>query len=155
MKKTLIGGAIVAVLVAAALAGRVLYDVFSLAGVAYAFGVGDGSNLFAPAATAIVFWVLFLVLVVEVPVLVVRRLDWKEGRLTPVSAREAWFAAHVSAAQRTRKRLQWAMAGWDNYLQQRDRAASLAIAAIGRRQHPSLEATAEDGAGGAVDEDAA
>jgi hypothetical protein len=149
MKNALICGAVAAALGAVALAVRVLYDVFSLAGLAYAFGIGNGSDLFAPTATRIVFWVLLLVLLVEVPVLVVRRLDWREARLTPVSSREAWFAAHVSLVRRTSERVRFARAGWDNHLQQRARAAAVAA------KTTSIEAVPADAPARTVDEDAA
>lgn len=130
MKKGLIGTAITVGLGALAFAGRVLWDVFSLAGIAYAFGIGDGADLFAPTATIVVFWALAVLIAVEGPVLVVMRLDRNAGHLTPGSRREAWLAAHVSLARRVHERKRWAMVGWDNYLAQRDRAAHLAYGQV-------------------------
>jgi hypothetical protein len=132
MKRGLIAGVVVAAVAVLALVGRVLYDLFSLEGIGYAVGIGDGAGLFAPGLTRALFWVLVVLVAVEGPVLVVKRADWREGRLTPGSRREAWLAAHVSLVKRVRARVGFAMDGWEVHLKQRERAADLAYKQVGR-----------------------
>lgn len=126
MKKGVVGTVIAAVVGAVVLIGRVLWDVFSWAGIGYAFGLSDGADLAFPTATAVVFWLLATLVPFEATVLVVKRLDWREAVLEPGSPVDAWLAAHISFRRRVHRRIVWLRDGVKVSFRQFKRAVELA-----------------------------
>lgn len=140
MKKGIVGTVTAAIVGVLALIGRILWDVFSWAGIGYALGLSDGADLAFPTVTAVVFWLLTVLVPLSVAVTVTRRLDWREAILEPKHWVDAWLAAWVSLKLRTQRRVQWAWAGWDNHLEQQDRAAALAYDRVPVKATPTPQA---------------
>lgn len=115
MIRTLVIGTVLA---AGAVLAAWLLDLFTLAGLAYAFlPWADGATLRWPLGTRLVWWGLLL----EAGVAVVAALVWREGRLECPTRRDLWLAAHVSLVQRVYRRTVFAVEGARVALEQHHR----------------------------------